>query len=92
MLIYGKGAIQVLSEHFEAFLSKNHFNLQSCLDEWMEVKVHWQRERRELEYNNNNFWKNKFQMRERYRNLMLVIELCLVIPVQTACCERATPV
>ena len=27
-------------------------------------------------------------MRDRYPNLLLVIEVCLVIPVQTACCER----
>ena len=88
MLIYGEDAIQVLSEHFEALLNQNHFNLQSCLDEWMEVKVHLQRERGELQYNNNDFWKSKFQMRKYYPNLLLVIKLCLVVPVQTACCER----
>ena len=86
MLTIGEDAIQVLSEHFDALLNQNHFNLQSCLNEWMEIKVHVQRERRELQYNSNDFW--KFQMRARYPNLMLLIELCLVIPVQTACCER----
>ena len=47
MLIYGEDALHILSEHFEALLNQNHFNLQSCLDEWMEVKVHLQREGRE---------------------------------------------
>ena len=88
MLTYGEDAIEVLSEHFEALLNQNHFNLQSCLDEWMEVKVHLHRERGELQYNNIDFWKSKFQMQLRYPNLLLVIKLCLVIPVQTACCER----
>lgn len=60
MLIYGEDAIQVLLEHFEALLNQNHFNLQSCLDEWMELKVHLQRVRGELQYNNNDFWKSKF--------------------------------
>ena len=77
-----------MSEYFEALLNQNHCNLHSCLDEWMEVKVNLQRGRGELQYNNNDFWKSKFQMRERYPNLLLVIELCLLIPVQTACCER----
>ena len=79
--------IQVLSEHFEVLLNQNHFNLQSCLDEWMEVKVDLQKERRDL-HNNNNFWKTKFQMQEPYPNLLLVIKPCPVIPAQTACCER----
>ena len=60
MLIYGEDAIQVLSEHSESLLNQNHFNLKSCLDEWMELKVHLQRVRGELQYNNNDLWKGKF--------------------------------
>ena len=30
-------------------------------------------------------------MQERYPNLFLMTELCLVIPVQTACSERGNP-
>ena len=74
MLIYSEDAIQVLLEHFEALLNQNHFNLQSCLDEWMELKVHLQRVRGELQYNNNDFWKCNFQMRDRYPSLLLVIK------------------
>ena len=48
LLIYGEHAIQFLTEHFEALLNQIHFNLQSCLDEWGETKVHLQRERTEL--------------------------------------------
>ena len=34
------------------------------------------------------FWKGKFQVRERFPNFLLVIEICLVIPIQTSCCKR----
>ncbi|XP_068719463.1 zinc finger protein 862-like [Montipora capricornis] len=88
LFFYGEDAIQVLSHHFEALLDQHHFNLQSCRDEWMEIKVHLQRERTELQYSTIEFWKGKFQVRERFPNFLLVIEICLVIPVQTACCER----
>jgi len=29
-----------------------------------------------------------FQVRESFPNFLLVIKICLVIPIQTACCER----
>ena len=58
------------------------------LEEWMGIKMHLQRERTELQYSTTEFWKGKFQARERFPNFLLVIEICLVIPVQTACCER----
>ena len=29
-----------------------------------------------------------FEVRERLPNFLMVIEICLVIPVQSACCER----
>ena len=88
LLVYGEDAIQVVAQHFEVLLNQHHFNLQSCLDEWMEIKMHLQRERTELQYSTTEFWKGKFQVRERFPNFLLVIEICLVIPVQTACCER----
>ena len=88
LLVYGEDAIQVVAQHFEVLLNQHHFNLQSCLDEWMEIKMHLQRERTELQYRTTEFWKGKFQVRERFPNFLLVVKICLVIPVQTACCER----
>lgn len=69
LLIYGEDAIQVSSQHFEALLNHHHFNLQSCLDEWMEIKMHLQRERTKLQYRTSEFWKGKFQVREHFPNL-----------------------
>lgn len=86
LLVYSEDAIQVLSQHFEALLPV--LNLQSCLDEWMEIKMHLLRERTELQHNTTEFWKGKFQERKGFPNFLLDIEICLVIPVQTACCQR----
>ena len=49
--------------------------------------MHFQRERTELQYSATDFWTRKFQVRERFPNLLLLIELCLIILVQTACCD-----
>ena len=62
MLICDEDAIQVLLEHFEALVKQNHFNLQSRVNKWMQVKVHLQRERGELQYNSIDLWKSRFQM------------------------------
>ena len=78
LLVYGEDAIQVVAQHFEVLLNQHHFNLQSCLDEWMEIKMHLQRERTELQYSTTEFWKGKFQVRERFPNFLLVIEICLL--------------
>ena len=48
-----------------------------------------QRVRAELELKQSQLWKNKFMLcKDGYPNLLLLVELCLVIPYQTACCER----
>ena len=70
LLVYGEDAIQVLSQHFEALLNHHHFNLQSCLEEWMEIKMHLQREMTKLQYSTTEFWKGKFQAQERFPNFL----------------------
>ena len=74
LLVYGEDAIQILSQHFEALLN-HHFNLQSCLEEWMEIKMHLQRERTELQYSTTEFWKGNFQAQERFPNLLVFLLL-----------------
>lgn len=55
----------------------------------MSLKFHVQRVRAELELRQSEFWKNKFMFcKDDYPNLLILVELCLVIPCQTACCER----
>ncbi|CAH3023548.1 unnamed protein product [Porites evermanni] len=62
---------------------------EHCLDEWMSLKFHVQRVRAELELKQSDFWKNKLMFcKDDYPNPLILVELCLVIPCQTACCER----
>ena len=51
----------------------------------MSLKFHVQRVRAELELRQSEFWKNKFMF---CKDDSILVELCLVIPCQTACCER----
>lgn len=89
LLLHGEHDIQVLVDHFKVPLQRNNFHLQHCLEEWMDMKFHVQRVRDELTLRQDVFWKNKFMLcRDRFPNLLMLIEICLVIPCQTACCER----
>ena len=89
LLLHGEHDIQVLVDHFKVPLQRNNFHLQHCLEEWMDMKFHVQRVRDELTLRQDVFWKNKFMLcQDRFPNLLMLIEICLVIPCQTACCER----
>lgn len=91
LLLHGEHEIQVLVDHFKVPLQRNNFHLQHCLEEWMEMKFHVQRVRDELTctLRQDVFWKNMFMLfQDRFPNLLMLIEICLVIPCQTACCER----
>ena len=55
----------------------------------MDMKFHVQSVRDELTLRQDVFWKNKFMLcQDRFPTLSMLIEICLVIPCQTACCER----
>ena len=89
LLLHGENEIQTLHGHFQVPLEQHNFSLHDCLDEWMSLKFHVQRVRAELELRQSEFWKNKFMFcKDDYPNLLILVELCLVIPCQTACCER----
>ena len=89
LLLHGENEVQTLYKHFPILLQKHNFILRECLDEWMNLKIHEQRVRGELELKQNLFWKQKFMFcQQDYPNLLILIELCFVIPCQSACCER----
>ena len=82
-------SILVLADHFKVPLQRNNFDLQQCLEEWTDMKFCVQRVRNELLLMQNVFWKNKFMLcQDHFPNLFMLIEIYLVIPCQTACCER----
>jgi len=54
----------------------------------MDMKSHDQMVRDKLTVIQDVFWKNKFMLcQDRFPNLSMLIEMCFVIPRQTACCE-----
>lgn len=64
------------------------FNELTCKYEWLEVKLHYHRG--EVRLSAKEFWQELFT-NPHYstrRNLLILIELCLVMPIQAACCER----
>jgi len=89
LLLRGETEIQPLHGHFQVPLVHHNVSLQDCLDEWMSLRFHVQRVRAELDLKQSDFWKNKLTLcKDDYPNLLILVELCLVIPCQTACCEQ----
>ena len=89
LFLHGENEVQTLYNHFRVLLQRHDFILQEHLDEWMNLKIHVQQVRGELEWKQNLFWKQKFMFcQQDYPNLLILIEFCLVIPCQSACCER----
>ena len=89
LLLHGENEVQTLHKHFPILLQKHNFILREYPDEWMNLKIHEQRVRGGLELKQNLFWKQKFMFcQQDYPNLLILIELCFVIPCQSACCER----
>ena len=57
------------------------------LHEWLELKMHVLR--RQERISARPFWKAMFTgYSDRFPNLLMLAEISLVLPVQTACCER----
>ena len=48
LLLYGEHEIQVLADHSKVPLQRNNFDLQQCLEEWMDMKFCEHRVRNEL--------------------------------------------
>ena len=90
LLTHGEDDINVLTDHFNPVLVTHGFSTPGCLHEWLELMIHvlWGQER----VCARPFWKEMFtDHSDRFRNLLLLAEICLVLPVQTACFERGNP-
>ena len=87
--MYGEENLDSLKDHFAFLLQRPTiaFDEQACKEEWLELKLYYNRGGLRLPA--KEFWKEMFtNYSERFPNLLVIIELCLVMPVQTACCER----
>lgn len=87
LLTHGENDVTVLIDHFNLVLVNHGFSTPDCLHEWLELKMHVLR--RQERVSARPFWKEMFtDYSDRFPNLLMLAEICLVLPVQTACCER----
>ena len=91
LLVYGEDHLDSLINHFDHLITGPTvaFNELTCKDEWLELKLHYHRGG--LRLSATEFWQELFtnpHYSPRFPNLLVLIELCLVMPNQTACCER----
>ena len=87
LAVFGEEGINVLSEHFNQLLEKNDFDGEEALSEWLDLKVVVKNNYRNLR--KQAVWQVMFtDFTERFCNILMLIEILLVLPVSTACCER----
>lgn len=89
LLIFGENKLTDLIHHFQALLIGLNFDDQACLDEWLELKLFVYRQPELREQSVQHFWSHMFTAYgNEFANMLMVVELCLIIPVQTSCVER----
>ena len=87
LLTHGEDDINVLIDHSNSVLVNHGFSTSDCLHEWLEQKMHVLRRQEKVSL--RPFWKEMFTgYSDRFPNLLMLAEICLVLPVQKACCER----
>lgn len=89
--MYGEDHLDSIISHYSSHFEESQveFDAVACKDEWLELKLHYSRSGLQLPA--DQLWKDLFsnpQLCERFSNVLVIVELCLVMPVQTACCER----
>ena len=83
---YGEDKIRHLVQHFRPLLQRNNFNFEAVQEEWSGLKVCICNNF--LDLNLKALWKRVFNSySDRFCNIMLV-EILLILPLSTACCER----
>lgn len=87
LAVFGEEEINVLSEHFKQLLEKNDFDQEDVLSEWLDLKVLVKNNYANLR--KQAVWQVMFtDFAERFSNVLMLMEILLVLPVCTACCER----
>lgn len=86
--MYGEENLDSIKHHFGFILQRPTvaFDMQACKEEWLELKLYYNRGG--LHLSAKEFWKDMSKnYSERFPNPLVITKLCLVMPVQTACCE-----
>ena len=88
---YGEDHLDSIISHYSSYLEESQveFNAVACKDAWLELKLHYSRSGLQLPADQpwNDLFSNP-QLCEWFSNVLVMVELCLVMPVQTTCCER----
>ena len=84
---YGEDKIHHLVEHFRPLLEKNDFDFDAVFGEWTGLKACIGNNY--LDLNPQALWKSVFiHHSNRFPNVLLLVEILLILPLSTACCER----
>lgn len=86
---YGEDQIEILKTHYQPLLQLNNCNLDALSDEWMELKAVVSRNHGYRNMKHNALWENVFADHGlTLQNILMLVEIILILPVSTACCER----
>ena len=86
---YGEDQIEILKTHYQPLLQLNNCNLDALSDEWMELKAVVSRNHGYRNMKHNVLWEKVFADHGlTLQNILMLVEIILILPVSTACCER----
>ena len=87
LALYGEQELNTLVGHFKLLLERNDFDSELVNQEWQELKVCIKRNHSQLKM--LPMWQRIFaEYAERFPNILMLVEIMLVLPLATACCER----
>ena len=87
--VYGNHAISTLLGHYRHLLQSQvkGFDEEACKREWQELKVCIRNHYNGLKY--LPLWEKIFKFHySRYQYILKLVEIVLLLPMSTACCER----
>ena len=89
MATYGEDQIEILKTHYQPLLQPNNCNLDALSHEWMELKAVVSRNHGYRNMKHNALWEKVFADHGlTLQNILMLVEIILILPVSTACCER----
>ena len=87
LAVYSRDDLQVMVTHFSGVLEQKGFDDEEVWHEWLTFKIHVNGHLMKL--SPHTLWQRVLvNFRGRYPNLSLLIEIMLLVPTNTACCER----
>ena len=84
---FGEEAVRTLLQHFQTPLINKGCNLTDVEQEWAPMKVYIFEHLRLLHY--EILWQRMLnEHSDEYKNVLMLVEIILILPMSTACCER----